>query len=1659
MWLTHQLEGGAETYNISPAFRLTGPLDQDALVAAIRDVVDRHEILRTVYVPDDDGEPHPRILSTAQAAVTVPVVEVAADDLDGTVDEFIAHRFDLAADIPLRATLFRLAPEEHVLVLLIHHIASDGVSGGPLARDLTVAYTARLDGEAPGWEPLPVQYKDYAAWQRELLGDVADPKSLAAAQAEYWRKELAGVPQPLNLPLDRPRSASRNSEGDVVHIVVEPHVAGGLQKLADERGMTMSMVMQAAVGVLLSKLGGGDDVTIGGPIAGRTDEALADMVGFFVNTQVLRVELAGDPSFADLLARVRDKSLAAYENQDVPFETLVELINPDRSAAYQPLFQVMFAWQNFEKADFELPGLKVRFEQYLTQTSLADLFFSVAMDEAGAVRGDLTYATQLFDRDTAEAIAARFVRVLEQLAAAPKAPISTVEVLAEDERDWLVRGLNDTARPVAEGTLPEAFEAQVARTPDAVAVIAEDETLTYAEFNRRANQLAHWLVEQGAGPEQLVAVRIPRSVDLLLAVYAVVKAGAAYVPIDIDLPDDRVRHILAGAKPLLVLEKTLPDVSAYPTENPERELSPDNAAYAIFTSGSTGGPKGVPVAHRSIMNRIQWGLEHFHVTVEDRMLVSTSASFDASVPEMFSNLQMGASIVVARADGTRDPAYLAELIQRERVTGAFFVPSLLSVFVAEPAAKHCATLRWIEVAAEAFPAALANRFTETLPHASANNLYGPTEATVEITGWEHVPGSDRVPIGTPIWNAQVYVLDSALRPVAPGVAGELYLAGVGLARGYLGQTGLTSERFVACPFGEPGKRMYRSGDLVRWSKDGQVEYIGRTDHQVKVRGFRIELGDIEHALTGHPGVAQAVVVVREDQKGDQRLVGFVVPDPDAAVADAEAQVDEWRHVYDDSYADDGEAAWGEDFKGWNSTYTGEPIPLEEMRDWRDAAVAQVLRFAPRRVLEIGVGSGLLLSKIVGEVEEYWGTDISPTVVDRVRAQAEQAGFGDRVRTLSAQAADDTSGLPLASFDTVVLNSVAQYFPSAEYLDQVLCQAMELLAPGGRLVVGDVRNATTLRLLLTAAQHAARPHASHSEVRTLVEQALLAERELVVAPEWFTEWAANRPVGVDIRLKSGRAHNELTRHRYEVVLHKEPVEAVDLSAVPAVPWSREMTGVAALDGQPQPSGPVRVTGIPNARLVAEAAAVTAAGGGARTEAPVGGPVDPQDLADWARKRGLDAILTWSGEAAHSFDAVLVPVKRAKQRPGQRPVTGGFVPSGTVGRSWTNAPALAKSIGPLLAELPGYLRERLPDYMVPAAVVPLSELPLNPAAKVDRAALPLEPTATVSGGGPRNSHEEKLCALFSELLGLERVGIDDDFFAIGGHSLLATRLSARIRKELGVDMPLRTIIEYPTVAELGAIVLVGGIPGDHADSFEVVLPLNRDPGTGKPPVWFFHGGGGLGWAYFTFAPHLDRQAYALQSRGSNGTDPVAGSVREMVEDYLDQILKTQPEGPYYLVGWSYGGPLAHAVAEGLDRRGHEVALVAVLDSQPAAARPESGFKQVSGRTPELYRADVEEVFGQFMNTDNMDSFLVNMSRVGANNLNKMGDFESPVYNGDLLYFNATLDKTEGVSSYGPDWRPFVRGSIEEYEVEATHHDLHMPKPAAQIMKVIVRKLAEE
>ncbi|MFD6554877.1 amino acid adenylation domain-containing protein, partial [Streptomyces sp. NPDC058398] len=859
LWLLHQVDGPTPAYNLPVAWRLTGALDRAALEAALDDLVARHATLRTVFPAGPDGLPHQHVLEPEQARTTLRTEPV------GRLAEAAAHRFDLAVEPPLRVTLCETGPDEHILLLLLHHIATDEWSDRPLLADLGTAYAARTAGHAPDWAPLPATYADYTLWQEEVLS--ADGDALLA----HWTERLAGLPEELTLPTDRPRPRESAHAGGTVGFTLPPALERTLRELARAEGATLFMVAQAAVAALLHRLGAGDDIPLGAPVSGRGDEGLENLVGFFVNSLVLRTDLSGAPGFTELLHRVRETDLAAYDHQDLPFERLVEALNPERSLARHPLFQVMVVHLGEPGGALDLSGLTARREPVGSPSAKFDLSFDfVEQGEGAGIQGWIEYSADLFDHGTVERIAHRLVRLLEQVAADPARPVRDLDVMDEDERHSAVERWNDTAHEVPATTLVELFRAQASRTPDAPALIDGERRLTYGELGTRVERTARVLAGLGAGPGRTVAVALPRSADLVVALLAVQRTGAAYLPLDAGHPPERRAFMLADARPVYLVDGALPD-------GPEGELpsfiDPLNAAYVIYTSGSTGRPKAVQVPHRGIVNRLLWMQDTYGLTDADRVLQKTPAGFDVSVWEFFWPLITGAALVLARPDGHRDPAYLAALIREQAVTTVHFVPSMLRAFLDEPTATHCTGLRRVLCSGEALPADLAARFHTLLP-AELHNLYGPTEASVDVTAARILPGADRVPIGRPVWNTRLHVLDQALRPVPPGVAGELYLAGVQLARGYLDRPGPTAERFVADPYGPPGTRMYRTGDLARRTGAGDLEYLGRTDDQVKIRGFRVEPGEIETVLARQDTVAHAAVVARE-----QRLVAYVVPAP------------------------------------------------------------------------------------------------------------------------------------------------------------------------------------------------------------------------------------------------------------------------------------------------------------------------------------------------------------------------------------------------------------------------------------------------------------------------------------------------------------------------------------------------------------------------------------------------------------------------------------------------------------------------------------------------------------------------------------------------------------------------------------------------------------
>ncbi|MEV0293120.1 amino acid adenylation domain-containing protein [Nocardia sp. NPDC050710] len=905
MWFLNRFDPESAANNIPFALRLTGALDPDALQAAVADLIERHESLRTVY-PAVDGTGYQSVLPTLWVLPDLTPQPVRAAELEEWLLGYALGGFDVAAAVPLRMGLARLADDQHVIVVVVHHIAADGASVAPMVRDLMTAYAARAAGVAPGWAPLPVQYADYTLWQREVLGDEADPRSVAAAQIAYWRTALEGLPDRLELPTDRPRPGVASGRGAVFPFEITAETHTRLAELGHDTGASLFMVVHAALAILLARLSNTDDLAIGTPVAGRGERALDDLIGMFVNTLVLRTRIDRGATFLDLLNATKETDLAAFSHAELPFERLVEVLDPVRSQAHHPLFQVALFFQNMDRAVLELPGSTAETVDFDGAVAKFDLQLTlVPREENGAPAGLsalFTYATDLFDESSVALFADRLDRVLTAVTADPYRSLDTIELLAPVERDRILLDWNDTRHAVGSELLLDGYRRAVRAYPDAVAVTYEGVTLTYREFDAQVNRLARVLISRGVGAESLVGLAIRRSLDLVVGMYAIVTAGGAYVPLDPDHPAERIGHILDTAQPLCVLSTTadagaVPDGTAVvlidtlrldrlpvsPLQPAEllRPVLPQHVAYVIFTSGSTGRPKGVAISHAAIHNQTSWMLAEYPLGPDDVYIQKTATTFDVSLWGFFMPLRVGATLVVATPDGHRDPEYVAETIAAQRVTVTDFVPSMLTVFATHARPELLTTLRHVFAIGEALPPETVAAFA-AVSDAALHNLYGPTEAAVSVTYRQaDASATTTVPIGIPQWNTQVYVLDSRLRVVPAGVVGELYLAGDQLARGYVRRPDLTSDRFVANPFGF-GERMYRTGDLVVWRAEdtgsATLEYLGRTDFQVKFRGQRIELGEIETALLALPEVSQAVAVVAAGPTGDQ-LVGYVVAAP------------------------------------------------------------------------------------------------------------------------------------------------------------------------------------------------------------------------------------------------------------------------------------------------------------------------------------------------------------------------------------------------------------------------------------------------------------------------------------------------------------------------------------------------------------------------------------------------------------------------------------------------------------------------------------------------------------------------------------------------------------------------------------------------------------
>jgi amino acid adenylation domain-containing protein len=1517
LWFLDQLVPGNPFYTIPTAVRLVGHLNAAALEQSFKEIVRRHEALRTTFTVLD-GQP----MQVIAPHIIVPMLfcdlRELPERLRATATRQLAMKeaqrpFDLVNGPLVRITLLWLNAQEHVVLLSMHHIVSDGWSIGIIIRELGVLYAAFSAGRPSPLPELPIHYADFAVWQRQLLQGAVLERQLA-----YWRARLADLPL-LQLPTDHPRPPIPTYHGASQPLVLSKPLTEALKALSQREGMTLFVVMLAAFKALLHRYTGQGGIAVGSPIANRTRTEIEGLIGFFVNMLVLYTDVSGNPSFRALLKRVHEVALGAYTNQDVPFEQIVEEMQPERDMSRNPLFQVALTLQNAPMAPLKLPNLTMSVLDVDWIATKFDLTLYL-WETPDGLNGSFVYSADLFDAATIRRMQAHFHAVLERIVADPDQRLAEVPLLTAGERQQVLVEWNATAAAYsADRCLHELFEAQVARTPDAVAVVFDagptkaPTHLTYRELNRRANQLAAYLQRRGVGPDVCVGIALKRSLELVVGLLGILKAGGAYLPLESSYPAERLQYMLEDSQAKVLVTHTAmyesgtgtlyraptqddgdkdlinllvsvapclgsvvnldadwPSIAQERAANPASALMSDNLAYVIYTSGSTGRPKAVMIPHRAIVNHMRWMQAAFPLTAADRVLQKTPFSFDAAIWEFYAPLCAGAQLIMAKPDGQQDPAYLIDAIRTHAITTVQFVPALLRLLLETPAFAGCRTLQRVFCGGEALPAGLVERAAAQVP-AALYNLYGPTEAAIDATAYACLPASGRssMPIGRPISNTQIYLLDRQLRPVPIGVAGELFIGGLDLARGYLNRPALTAERFVPNPYPDSrlpiadcrldqsaicnlqsatGTRLYKTGDQARYLPDGAIEFLGRIDQQVKVRGFRIELGEIAAVLNQHPAVRQTVLVARDDSFGNKQLVAYVVHDQRYQGADEQAaesiwdseQIAQWQKVFDEIYDQPApEQAPTFNITGWNSSYTDQPIPEVEMREWADHTIERIRSVRPARVLEIGCGTGLLLLQIAPDCARYWGTDFSQTALDALARRLALAQPALPQVTLLQQSADDFAGIPADSFDTVVLNSVVQYFPSIDYLVRVLEGALQVVVPGGVIFVGDVRSLPLLEAFQASVQLYKAPSAlPRAQVQQRVQKRVAQEEELVIDPAFFCALKQRFPkIGhVQVLLKRGRHHNELMRFRYDVLLHiaAEPVPAEELRWLDwqaqglTVPLVRRLLAESTAEI-------VGITGVPNARvlpmlriaeLLANPAGPETAGELREAQAACAeAGIDPEDL--WALRHDLPYAVEigWSITGADRYDVVF----RRRAATGE-PVCQGRVASlfETVRpRPWSayaNNPLRAKFGRKLVPELRGFLQERLPDYMQPAIFMLLDDVPLSANGKVNYTALPdpdsLRPALEAAYVAPRTELEGRIATIWQAVLQVERVGIDDNFFDLGGSSFLLVQLQNKLRSALPTkDVSMIELFQYPTIKALVTFL-------SHEPSTQPTLQPSRD-----------------------------------------------------------------------------------------------------------------------------------------------------------------------------------------------------------------------------------------
>ncbi len=1560
LWFLDQLQPNSSLYNMFIAFELKGNLNKEALKQSFLMLIKRHESLRTAFIRQG-GRAYQTILAYVPELLRFNwniVAELSDQHLSELARQEAQQPFQLDSAPLLRVQILE-STGRTILMICMHHIIHDGWSFHIFCKELIQVYSALVEKKIIALPEKIWDYIDFSHWQEQSLHEARQQQLLA-----YWVEQLAEF-SPIKLPLDCVKlDDDQGYEGDRVPFLIKMETLTTIKKIARTNQATLFTTLFSIFTILIGRYAGQEDLVIGTPISGRHSPNLEAIIGFFVNILLLRVNISADPNFQDFLQQNKEMILKAYEHQDLPFEKLVSELNPVRGRGENPLANIMFIFQNYPLVPLQLPGLSCQRILSDNESLLLADYESTKVDlslyvqeTANGLQGLFEYNIKLFHRSTIERLISQFQRLLLNVATTPALTLSKLSLLDEEESYRLMTGLSTHKRdyPI---NLPlcTLLQQQVAKTPNSIALSLSEETLTYQQLNEAANQLAHHLVKLGLQQKQVVGICLDRSFDLMISLLALWKAGATSVCIDPNYPKERIRFIVSDCQPamlisqgdfcnelklklsqpnefspvILDLNREQAFVTQQSNENLTAKAAPDEVLYIVYTSGSTGEPKGVLIEQRGVINMAYAQIDELGIHSQDHILQFARFTFDAFFWETLGAWLAGAQLCLISKEIKLIGNDLVRALKTASISIATLTPSVVETI---PSGVILPDLRCLVLAGEAPSVATVEKWSK---HCQVINAYGPSEATVCASLEKINLSMGKLSIGKPLANVEIYLLDANLQPVAIGIPGEIFIGGVGIARGYLNRLELTQSHFLTILLNGENKQLYKTGDKARWLSDGRLEFLGRIDKkQVKLRGFRIELDEVKQQLLKHPAIDNAVVKVYE-----QHLIAYLVTNSTifsekySYLSHTSDQTQQWQILYEELYQRlDVTQPLNFNCLGWNSSYTKKSFLEEEMQEWVDTTVNRILSLKPKRVLEIGCGAGLLMARIAPYCDFYRATDFSAAAIFYLEKLKLKLGLHEKIQLLQ-RPAGIFNEKEHDYYDVIIINSVIQYFPDSEHLIQVIEDSIRCLQPGGKLFIGDIRSLVHLEMFHRMTMlHNTDFHNKISE-RMLVEK-IEHEEELLVHADFFEKFAQRHSLleCAIVQLRRGNYINELTQFRYDVTLLKKGSVPIKKLQVNWLSWGEEFTTLETIQAFLFNESPVHlaIQNLPNYRLLKsefEGKAIDV------THRAFSQVENPETLYGLAEKLGYQSIISWSRLDPLLFDIIFYRSKNELVLVSDK---NSCLDNSLYQQNFSqyvNQPLKSKLRQGVLIDVKKKIKETLPDYMIPSNWYFIDEMPLTSHGKTDDKTLRqlASPEASYSLDLPTTDIEEKLCSIWKSCLQRDRLGINDNFFEIGGESLRAVELITKINEAFTIELPIKALIDTPTIKKLGQVVEKQQSQKEEVSDFLInsVIPLKKS--SSGLPLFLIHPVGGTVFCYKNLVESLNFSGpcYAIQDPSIINKKIFLSSIGEMASYYVRLIKNFQTNGPYKIAGHSFGGTVATEIAYQLMQLGEEIQFVALFDT---------------------------------------------------------------------------------------------------------------------------------